>query len=102
MVDAELIDRMQEIRRLNNFNWLDLMKLAVQTDPLGVQNIYSEIDGEEAVDRMKISRAENNRRLMDLVRLVVRLKPKESKDIIWEISKCDAQIVKILQEIAYQ
>lgn len=41
--DDQLIDEMQEIRRKNNINWMDLVRLAFKLDPVRAKSIMLEV-----------------------------------------------------------
>jgi len=51
--DDKLIDDMQEIRRKNNINWMDLVRLAFKLDPIRAKSIMLEVvENDEAVTRI--------------------------------------------------
>lgn len=50
---SKIIDRIQEVRSLNNVKWMDLVRLAMRVAPLEARKIFDEIE-------------ENDRRIYEL------------------------------------
>jgi hypothetical protein len=41
--DAILIDEMENIRRKNNTNWMDIVRLAIKLDPVETKKLIAQI-----------------------------------------------------------
>ncbi len=51
--DDQLIDEMQEIRRKNNINWMDLVRLAFKLDPVRAKSIIVKVvENDESVNNI--------------------------------------------------
>lgn len=43
----KIIDKIQEVRKKNNKNWMDILKLAFNSDPIKAGKIFNEIYKED-------------------------------------------------------
>ena len=65
--------------------------------------IKNEISKEdELINQIEKIRARNNKNWMNILRLAVANAPKQTKIIIQDIGKCDAEINKLTKELAGQ
>jgi hypothetical protein len=43
MTDDEIIDKIQEVRKANNIAWMDILRLAFETNKIKAKHIFSQI-----------------------------------------------------------